>query len=894
MHIGFLYRDVVMGRQFAFPWKIQCREIWVCSSKRLVRALQDDIAVSAGEQGEAAWMDVHVMTWSGLVRSWLDRYLAGGGVKRVLNAQQSLVLWKSVIEASLPFGEYGFADLAKSSWSTLHQWGLDKPWDWDPTALSDDQLKFVEWAQEYAKRCEENGWVDEDVWLGVLPEAIGSGLVGSGLRFVFKGFDLGLSPAQKAIVDALAAAGCSVDIDSAATGVDRFDVIGCESPDEEIEAAAMWARRRAESGQSVGVVVTGLEERIEEVDRVFWREMAPGQPLHDPDWVAPWHISLGSPLSRVALIDQALAVLGLGDRVSTNRLGAMLRSPFFDGWPDECGLRAAFDRDVVRKLPGSEIEVSQVFQLFSSNGVPQCGIFEDCLTQWWGQRREGSWARTPESWAGQFLSELDAIGFGRGRDLTSKEYQAWHAFVEVLEPFSSLGEVVGIITRTQAVEMLLFFLNGRLFREQDPGAPIEILSPREALGGQFDAVWVTGLDDANWPAAADPDPLIPLDIQMAVPSSTPEGSVELAEVTLARLAVTCGHGELDTGVRVASFAHVRDDLPMRLSGLVPHGSMPPEKILGSGWRRYPEEAPVVSVGDDAQGPAHPAGYVRGGSKVLHDQSACPFRSFAVHRLGARALESPGASLSRMARGNVVHDVLEVFWDEMGSLQNLLAVPEAEWRGRVRRLVEDALERARATNPLSLEAASFELEVERVTGRVIELIEVDRDRPDFVVESVERSEKVAIGALEFRLKIDRVDRVDGGTLLVDYKTGNTKITDWVVDTGLADPQMPIYLAVAEETPIGLAFGKVRPGEVGYQGVSCLDVGVAGIAPMDKAARGAFKPYSSWSSLVSAWKQAVWQLAEDFHLGRAGVLPRDRNVCDFCHLKSLCRVEERRAL
>jgi len=45
-------------------------------------------------------------------------------------------------------------------------------------------------------------------------------------------------------------------------------------------------------------------------------------------------------------------------------------------------------------------------------------------------------------------------------------------------------------------------------------------------------------------------------------------------------------------------------------------------------------------------------------------------------------------------------------------------------------------------------------------------------------------------------------------------------------------------------------------------------------------------------LSEWKEAIAQLARDFHDGRADVDPRDYpTTCDRCGLYSLCRVKER---
>src|SRR5690606_33249085 len=47
----------------------------------------------------------------------------------------------------------------------------------------------------------------------------------------------------------------------------------------------------------------------------------------------------------------------------------------------------------------------------------------------------------------------------------------------------------------------------------------------------------------------------------------------------------------------------------------------------------------------------------GGTAVLKDQAACPFRAFATHRLNAREMEVPQTGLTLRERGNIIHEVM---------------------------------------------------------------------------------------------------------------------------------------------------------------------------------------------------------------------------------------------
>ena len=73
-----------------------------------------------------------------------------------------------------------------------------------------------------------------------------------------------------------------------------------------------------------------------------------------------------------------------------------------------------------------------------------------------------------------------------------------------------------------------------------------------------------------------------------------------------------------------------------------------------------ETAPVLVQSDST-----------GGAGLFKDMSACPFRAFAKHRLGARPMEDPDLGLSYRDRGTTVHKALEVIWRELGSHARLV-------------------------------------------------------------------------------------------------------------------------------------------------------------------------------------------------------------------------------
>jgi len=161
-----------------------------------------------------------------------------------------------------------------------------------------------------------------------------------------------------------------------------------------------------------------------------------------------------------------------------------------------------------------------------------------------------------------------------------------------------------------------------------------------------------------------------------------------------------------------------------------------------------------------------------------------------------------------------------------------------------------------------------------------------------VEATEVDYVVSVAGLTLKLRLDRVDRLNDGSLLViDYKTGVVSTKSWELPRP-DDVQLPLYagFAVPQDQKLGgLVFAKVRAGDMCFAGKvadahATLDDSLNGTSGL---VRNALTP-----AQLADWKREIEQLARDFIAGRADVDPRDYpNTCERCGLYTLCRVRER---
>src|SRR5690606_6401842 len=154
---------------------------------------------------------------------------------------------------------------------------------------------------------------------------------------------------------------------------------------------------------------------------------------------------------------------------------------------------------------------------------------------------------------------------------------------------------------------------------------------------------------------------------------------------------------------------------------------------------------------------------------------CPFNAFARLRLGADQVIEAVAGFSAIERGNILHDALAIIWRRLGNSRQLLGLPDDELRNLITSAATEALRPAQQRRPAELGTFYCALERERLEGLLWEWLQQEKTRPPFSVVAIEEQRRIHFAGLTLQLRIDRIDQLDSGELLlIDYKTGSPKI------------------------------------------------------------------------------------------------------------------------
>ena len=820
----------------------------VTSHRRLSRQLQRAYDHALSSSGTRVWESPDILpldAW--LRRAWNDVAAQDPITTPVLlNRFQEDVLWRRAIRES-PATDEGASDLldiaatasaAARAWDLLHAWQL--PLDASAFDESADTAAFLAWATFIRSALRENGWITSSQ----LAPALAERWKPDG-PIEYAGFH-DITPRDRSLLRAIGATEKAV----VNTAAPSLRMAASVDQSAELEQAAQWARANllnSKSSVSIGIGIAGLAQQRAAAERIFDDVLYPGLEFAPREGRPVFHISAGIPANDNSLIATALLVLGLQTGLPLAEAGALLRSPFLT-------LDAVGGAKLDAQLRRRRLQFVRFDDLRSH--LPQ-----------WNWTHEVPHSARPSEWSALFSKLVTASGWPGARSRHHGENEAIEFWKELLSSLASLDIVLPSLSYDAAFAQLRSIAHRSRLRE-DPGddAPVQVLDLEEAAdslpGLRFNALWVAGLHSGAWPNPARPVPFLPLELQHAagIPQSSAERECKrarqitrLLEIAAPEVVFSCPQIAGEEQLRMSPLIekHLPDMLPDMKKG---------ESVL----LQIAESAALLEMGS-AEAPPLPAGTeIPGGARLLEDQAACPFRAFAVHRLGARELDEWEIGVSPRERGGAVHHALEWIWKELKTQDALLNLDRHALRELIETAAEKGLHNSHAPERFQ------RLEHRRLTELLTEWLETEKQRRPFAVVESESDHKAVLGGLILNIRPDRVDRYsDGSHAILDYKTSkDLDAKQWDGERPAA-PQLPLYAVK----------GGYNVSEVMFAKLTAADV--------KSIARSGRELIES----IPAWAGVLETLAGEFVAGRAAVDPhRGAKTCEFCRLPALCRVAE----
>ena len=690
----------------------------VTPNRRLALVLKREFDSNQVAQGRTTWGTPDILPINAFIeRAYEDALYSKQATKLpiLLASTQEQALWEDIIrhsdQAPVLLAVPEAAQLARKAWQLIHAWQLIPQLRNFP--LNEDGKAFQSWSQSYKRSTGRERQTDSaricDLVVGLCEHAE----VKKPNRLICYGFDI-VTPQQRALLTRLAEVGCEVMMTRSQSQLrlrnGNVQCISCADNHDEIQRAAVWARARIETDSTVriGVVVQDQEftKYRSEILRIFSSVMEPDVQQALPGStrrIFPFNASLGMDLVSYSLVSTAFLVLGLaGKDVEFECVSRILRSPFLVGGETEMTNRALLDEQL-RKRAEPRITLEHLLMLIErKHSSANCSIFIQQISALAEFRKANLFGvQAPTVLAKAISGVLQIFGFPGERALDSSEYQTLKKWHEVVVKFAALDRVVTRIGYIEGVSRLHRMAAETLFQPETPDVPIQILGVLEAAGMEFDHLWVMGLSDTEWPLHPRTNSFLPIELQRSakLPRGSATESLELARRFTSEWLCSSDevifsyprHGdesddcELSPSPLIANIAQGELKLPTYIN----HRDL----IHQARWLEYIEDNKAPAL-DQAAMPNS----VSGGTAVIKDHAACPFRALALYRLGARGLKSPHTGLDAMERGTLVHSVLAQAWSQLKTKIALDTISDDDLEAILSNAAKEAIASIQADRP----------------------------------------------------------------------------------------------------------------------------------------------------------------------------------------------------
>ncbi len=800
---------------------------------------------------------------------------------RLLSRQQELVLWQQIIKEDIaaidgfslmhPRAAANRAKVARDRLLMFQAERLDGLWSY--FQFDEDCSVFARWAQRFDQRLSQLAATTRyDAYQQLLTmsdfekEAIG-------LYAVPK-----LAPLTLRVLEHL----CLVTfIEPPCRQQDDVVAVAFSSREDELVAAAEWAHQNSQQEQSrTAIVLLDLEA---DRDQLEYRLREQFDCLDAQYNDLPVNFSTGMSLGATPMYRDLLLALEWETRsLSRTDWLALLRSPFLP-FSHEHSQQILTLIDHQFRIGSAEVSMESTLHV-SVMIMPESTLTTTLRTLRSSRRQLG--VKSLTDWSEILRDRLSIWQWPARASLDSIEYQQLDRLDSSLDALADLGMVLPHQTFDSALTLWRASLNDAVFQPKTPYDSVQVMGPLEALGGQYTAMWICGAQQSTFPAKRRIEPFLPLPLQKALglpdidDKARHEAAIQMLGIWRAESAeLIMTHHESDAG------------LPTKPSCVITETTEP--GAPASLWGRWHAIHALESMPLEIAVPV-PEGHRAGGTSLIKDQAACPFRALVKHRLRPTSLPTAVMGFSSAERGALLPEALFRFWREVHDQRRLTLLSDEVLQATLDSAIGGALHDLQA----SCERRGFSLRervgtacwgLEQTYCRQVLLpwlrLEQKREGP-FRVAEAEQEHSLRLGELELSLRPDRVDELeDGRRMVIDYKTRAPARSQWMgVRPG--EPQLPLY-ALLDDNIQGIAFASIAEQPPQFVGLGeALGLTSQNEKPLQQQTKGVAE---QWQELVEAWRGSLTALADDFIAGKAGVDPVS-GACRYCNLSSVCRVRQ----
>ncbi|MBT4958915.1 MAG: hypothetical protein HON33_02970, partial [Flavobacteriaceae bacterium] len=412
---------------------------------------------------------------------------------------------------------------------------------------------------------------------------------------------------------------------------------------------------------------------------------------------------------------------------------------------------------------------------------------------------------------------------------------------------------------------------------------IDINGFEENQINKYDAIWLMNMNTNYYPGKRNFNPFIPKKLQKKYHIFDEVYTKKLDTIRLKRLKnfstdITISYSMKDGETTLFPTSGYFDELEPKKSSSIKN------EIKSVDCEEIEDHIAPEILGSEIS--------VSGGFRSLENYYVCPAWAFYENRLHASSFyEDIQDEISKIDRGILFHEFLEMFWKEYKNSTNLTKMSEKVLQQNIDTLINQVMLTFKGSKPY-LTPRQIQLESNYFKNIAYQWLSFEKtNRPSFKVIESEEKYKINIDRITFNVKIDRIDEYeDGSRLLIDYKTGNEEsISKWT-KLPISSLQIPIYITFT-------GINNISAAGIGYihnRNVKLVGLSMYAQDPIDAELKDCSlskKDEGQWPNLINSWHKEIYKLASGYLSGDAKVTYEKENDLKYCAVKPLLRLAER---
>lgn len=863
--------------------------IYICATQKLAYHLQN---IHTTQQNSSAWLSPNIITlptWTNIVHK---NNIAQ--TKLLLTQVQQRQLWLQIAQKQPAYEhllqQTSIASLLQDAYQLVHHWQISIK---NLQQYHDEQTQlFVNCLLTYTKTCKENNWQDETTLIASICQHPKKYLQIPQNPIAWIGFDqftpLMINLQKTLSVHTEIHFWNMPEINYAKTLFVAHDNI------EQTNQLCSYIRNvlKKNPKTTIGIVSKNLSEDKTKLSKQITTTLTPNQYLSTQIKENQLlHINCPDLLSSYPLVKWLYHTLEILEKDSFSLTDAVvfLQNPYWCKDKNHLIINARI-QSYLETHGESTTSLQHMLNAVTQQKLkhPQLDFSYQllCIQKLIHHQKISQNRKSIHAWV-DYTNKCTQILNLPNKSFSSISMQIWYKWKYLLEELVKIELISAPILFSEWVTILKQTANQLMFQPDQPQANIELLTPENATGLHFDILWLLDCDSNQWPGKTNSNPFIPLELQRQhlLPSSDPKLYQTQQSTLFKRLSNSGQH-------IIYSYKKTRDSGEENLiSPLLAKLNLSNNSVstpLSSTLNQQLFNNKLLNFYTETHGPTLDSNQIEIHTYAVKNQLNCAFKGFALNRLNAYPAITPTPGLNPAQRGEIIHQTLQYLFNNIADHQQLCSLNILQQEQILNTSIDKVLAEWSHKKPFALTKKTSALEHTRIYKLVEAWLELEKTRPMFKIHATEASKKVTLGNYTINCRIDRIDSLACGQLLIiDYKTGANSSNDWFGERPQA-PQLPIYTLALRQESVGITYAHLTKQALNFRGISKQHYDIEGIAAIDTGKR--IKPdHSCWQKQIQHWESAIVKTLTEYSAGLATLNPHGPITCQQCPCMPLCRIQ-----